>query len=129
MNKTKKKKLFKQIKKFFLNMSNFQIIFIVYLFVTLSAGLLLLLPISQQENQNVKFIDALFTAASAFSDTGLTTLTTVTTWSDFGQLLILILILSGGIGIFALKFFLINVIFNKSISINSRNVLEKERGT
>ena len=72
MNKTKKKKLFKQIKKFFLNMSNFQIIFIVYLFVTLSAGLLLLLPISQQENQNVKFIDALFTAASAFSDTGLT---------------------------------------------------------
>ncbi|MBD5423479.1 MAG: hypothetical protein HDR43_03200 [Mycoplasma sp.] len=124
----KYRKLFSNIKRFFYKFSNIQIIFFVYLFVTFLFALLLKLPISQKPGVNVNLIDALFTAASAFSDTGLTTKVTIETWSDFGQFLIIILILIGGIGIFALKVFVVNIIFKKSISITSRNILEKERG-
>lgn len=124
-----KKSVWKKIKRFFLNMSNFQIILIVYLFVTLLSGVILLTPIAKKEGQYVSFIDSLFTAASAFSDTGLTTLVTVTTWSDFGQFFILLLIMLGGAGVFALKVFLVNVVFGKAISITSKNILEKERGS
>ncbi len=121
--------IFKSMKKAFLRLSNLQLILIVYLFVTLLASGLLMLPISQKEPNSVSFVDALFTAASAFSDTGLTTKVTVETWTDFGQFLILLLILLGGVGIFALKVWIINIVFRKSISITSRNVLEKERGS
>lgn len=117
----------KKIKKFFLNLSNFKVILITYFFTTMFFALLLFSPISQQKNQNISFIDSLFTAASAFSDTGLTTLVTAHTWSTFGQAIIAILMLLGGVGIFALKVYIINVIFGKSVSLLSRNILEKER--
>lgn len=125
----KPKSLFSRIKKFFFNFSNIQIIFFVYLFFTCLFAFLLTAPISQKPNNNVSFIDALFTAASAFSDTGLTTKVTVETWTDFGQFLILLLILMGGIGVFALKVFIVNIVFKKAFSITSRNILEKERGS
>ena len=120
---------YKKIKRFFLNLSTFKIILITYTSVTLIAALLLFLPISVQENQNVTFLDALFTAASAFSDTGLITKTTAHTWTEFGQAIIAILILLGGIGIFALKVYIINVVFNKWMSLSTRNLLSKERGS
>ncbi len=118
-----------KIKKFLLNLSNIQIIFLVYLFITIFFSIILSLPFSQKEGVNVSFIDIVFTAASAFSDTGLTTKVTVETWSEFGQFIICLLILMGGIGIFALKVFIINIVFKKTISITSRNILEKERGS
>ena len=75
-----RKNIFRQIKKFFLGMSNLQIILISYFFVVMIATCLLFLPISQKEGiEPVSFIDALFTAASAFSDTGLTMRVTVET--------------------------------------------------
>ena len=120
---------FVKVRNFFLKIPNLQIILFVYLFVTLLATVLLFLPFSQKPGNNVSFIDALFTAASAFSDTGLTTVTTVTTWSDFGIFIITLLILLGGIGIFALKVFIINIVFRKAISITTRNILDKERGS
>lgn len=122
---------FKKIKKFFLNLSNFKIIFIVYAVVTLLAACFLILPISIQntpEGSKVDFLKALFTSASAFSDTGLTMLPTAYTWTEFGQAIIAILILLGGIGIFALKVYIVNIILGKWMSLNARNVLEKERG-
>lgn len=126
------KNFFSKIKKFFFNLSNIQIIFFVYLFITCLFAFLLMAPISQKPDKtgkSINFIDALFTAASAFSDTGLTTKVTVETWTDFGQFLILMLILMGGIGIFAIKVFIVNIIFKKAFSITSRNILEKERGS
>ncbi len=49
-------------------------------------------------NGSINYVDALFTSASAFSDTGLVTLQTSTTWTMFGQAVIAVLILVGGIG-------------------------------
>lgn len=61
--------------------------------------LLLALPISTKTGEAVPFIDALFTATTATCVTGLVTLPTVTTWSIFGQVVILLLIQLGGLGI------------------------------
>ncbi|NMB03040.1 MAG: Trk family potassium uptake protein, partial [Tissierellia bacterium] len=61
--------------------------------------LLLSLPMVTQTGRGVGFIDALFTATSAVCVTGLTTLTTADTWNFWGQLIILILIQIGGLGI------------------------------
>ena len=126
-NKYEKGYFFKKVKNFFFNLSNIKIIFLTYLMVTLISSLLLLSPFSHKENVDVGYIDALFTAASAFSDTGLTTLITSETWSMFGQAVIAILILLGGIGIFALKVYVFNFIFGQALKMSTINILGKER--
>lgn len=72
----------------------------VYLLTILLGAGLLTLPISR--TVPVDFVDAIFTAASAITITGLNTVDTPTTWTGFGQLVILILIQLGGIGIMSL---------------------------
>lgn len=62
-------------------------------------SLLLALPISSASGKAVPYADALFTATTSICVTGLVTLPTVTTWSIFGQVVILILIQAGGLGI------------------------------
>ncbi|MGL5357766.1 MAG: TrkH family potassium uptake protein [Metamycoplasmataceae bacterium] len=113
----------------FKKISNFKIILITYFFVVIFASLILFSPISQTGKNHVDYIDALFVVASAFSDTGLTTLPTFETWSMFGQAIIAILILVGGIGIFALKYYFINFILRRSMSLYSRIILDKERSS
>ncbi|MGL6125457.1 MAG: potassium transporter TrkG, partial [Metamycoplasmataceae bacterium] len=123
------KKYLKKIKQFLFNLSNIQIIFITYSLVTILSSLLLLNPYSHAEGVDVSYIDALFTAASAFSDTGLVTVITSETWSMFGQAVIAILILLGGIGIFAIKVYIFNFIFNRKMNLLTNNILGKERSS
>ncbi|MDD5935848.1 MAG: TrkH family potassium uptake protein [Clostridiales bacterium] len=61
--------------------------------------LLLSLPIATKSGEVTPFTDALFTATTSICVTGLTTVTTVTHWSLFGQIVILLLIQFGGLGI------------------------------
>ncbi len=61
--------------------------------------LLLALPFSAAEGVSVSFVDALFTATTSVCVTGLVTVPTVTTWSVFGQIVILLLIQIGGLGV------------------------------
>ncbi|MGY6172091.1 potassium transporter TrkG [Candidatus Mycoplasma pogonae] len=101
----------------------------MYFLITIIGSLLLNSRVSQKEGADVYYVDALFTAASAFSDTGLTTKVTSSTWSEFGQAVISILILIGGIGFFALKIYFINWLFGRRLTIFSREVLNVERGS
>ena len=80
-------------------LSTTQIIMLSFLFTILIGSVLLSLPISTKNGKSVSYLDALFTATSATCVTGLVTLPTVTTWSVFGQIVILILIQIGGLGI------------------------------
>ena len=57
------------------------------------------MPISSKSGKAVPYLDALFTATSATCVTGLVTLPTVSTWSIFGQIVILLLIQVGGLGV------------------------------
>ncbi|WP_426563570.1 TrkH family potassium uptake protein [Angustibacter sp. McL0619] len=63
---------------------------------------LLSLPAATSSGQRAPFADALFTAASAVCVTGLTTVDTATYWSGLGQVLIMVAIKIGGLGIITL---------------------------
>ena len=52
--------------------------------------------------QRAPFVDALFTAVSAVCVTGLVTVDTATYWSGFGQVVILVAIKVGGLGVITL---------------------------
>ncbi|MDD3859591.1 MAG: potassium transporter TrkG, partial [Bacteroidales bacterium] len=74
------------------------IIFILSFFSIIFAGtLLLMLP--NATYGTIRFIDALFTSTSAVCVTGLVVVDTGTFFTEFGQLLIVILIQVGGLGI------------------------------
>ena len=79
--------------------STTQIIMLSFLGAILLGSALLVLPFSTKSGESVDYVDALFTAVSATCVTGLVTLPTVATWSVFGQIVILILIQIGGLGV------------------------------
>lgn len=87
------------MKKNKLKLSTVQIIMLSFLLVILIGSALLALPISSKNGKAITYIDALFTAVTSTCVTGLVTLPTVTTWSVFGQIVILLLIQIGGLGI------------------------------
>ena len=71
---------------------------IVFVIVDLGFALLLWLPVSAQHGRHTEFADAVFTATSAVTVTGLTTVSTAAQWSLFGQVVILVAIQVGGLG-------------------------------
>ena len=66
--------------------------------IILLGTLLLMLPISTRTGESVGVFNAFFTATSATCVTGLVTVDTATTWSFFGQGVILVMIQLGGLG-------------------------------
>lgn len=72
---------------------------IAFLTLTLLGTLLLMLPNSVQDEAPLHFIDALFMATSAVCITGLAVVDVASTFSPFGQIVILVLIQLGGLGI------------------------------
>ncbi len=103
-------------------------LFLYYCIITFMGAFLLLLPWAQKANIKLSFINALFTSASAFSDTGLTTTTTVSTFNFFGQAVIAMLILVGGLGWFAIRIYFLYFLFNRRLPLKMRMVLQTERG-
>ncbi len=87
------------IKKRRISLSTTQIILLSFLVTILFGSLLLALPQSSADGKPIPYIDALFTATTATCVTGLVTVPTATTWSAFGQAVILILIQIGGLGV------------------------------
>ena len=81
--------------------STTRIILMSFLLVILIGSFLLWLPISSSLNVKVSYIDALFTATTSTCVTGLVTVPTFSTWNIFGQVIILILIQIGGLGVIA----------------------------
>lgn len=79
--------------------SPFRVIILGFLFVILLGSFLLTLPISSQEGIWTPFLDALFTATSAVCVTGLVVFDTATYWSGFGQVIVILLIQIGGLGV------------------------------
>ena len=87
------------MKKKFLTLSTSQMIMLSFFLCITIGSILLSLPVSSADGQAVPFIDALFTATTSTCVTGLVTVTTATTWSTFGHVVILCLIQIGGLGL------------------------------
>ncbi len=84
---------------------------------------LLCLPISLNDGVEIEFADALFISASSVCVTGLTTVTVAETFSVFGQIIIMILIQMGGLGV--VTFTTIMLLFlRKKITLGERLLLQ-----
>lgn len=86
-------------------------------------SVLLTLPISSADGRSVPYIDALFTATTSVCVTGLVTLPTFTTWSVFGQIVILVLIQIGGLGIITIMS-AIMIGMNRKLGLKSRMLIQ-----
>ena len=62
---------------------------------------LLATPMASEAGQPTGLVDALFTAVSATSDTGLIVVDTGDHWSLFGEIVLVVLMFTGGVGIMA----------------------------
>ncbi|MFF2175363.1 TrkH family potassium uptake protein [Lysinibacillus sp. NPDC058147] len=92
--------------------------------IILAGAFFLTLPIATADGNGLSFLDALFTATSATCVTGLVVVDTGTTFSIFGELVILFLIQIGGLGFmtFATLLFLL---LGKKISLKERLLLKE----
>ena len=108
-------------KKF--SLTTTQIIMLSFLAVIFLGSLLLSLPISSADGEAVSYLDALFTATTATCVTGLVTLTTASTWSIFGQAVILVLIQVGGLGVVTIMSALM-ILLQKRMGIGDRLLLQ-----
>ncbi|MFD2761995.1 TrkH family potassium uptake protein [Lentibacillus juripiscarius] len=103
-------------------LSPVQMIFLFYFIAVIVATALLALPAAHQDGVNPPFIDILFTAVSALSVTGLSTLTIADTFSTTGVVLLAIVLQLGGVGVMAIGTF-IWMIVGKKIRIKERQLI------
>lgn len=108
--------------------SSFQIIIIGFMSIILVGAFLLATPLSSKANAWTSFEDALFTSTSAVCVTGLVVKDTASYWSLFGQVVILLLIQIGGLGIAAVTAF-IATLSGKKISLLQRDTLQESFST
>ncbi len=104
-------------------LSTTQIILLSFLITILVGSALLALPISSASGKRVRYLDALFTATTSTCVTGLVTLPTVSTWSVFGQIVILLLIQVGGLGIITIMSGLM-LLLNRKMGIGDRLLIQ-----
>ena len=87
-----------------------------FMFIILAGSGLLLMPRCIQPGVHLSWIDSLFTATSAVCVTGLTTIDVPSTFTSFGQMVIIMLIQVGGLGIMTItSFFALFFMSNTSI--------------
>lgn len=98
-----------------------QILVVSFIFIILLGGILLSMPFST-EGEPIEFIDAVFTSTSATCVTGLIVVDTGTQFTLAGQLIILLLIQIGGLGIMTMSTFFLFVIFGH-ISMLDREII------
>jgi len=87
--------------KFFINtpLNSSRSVLIQYFFAITIGAFLLMMPISLNPGRYISLSDALFTAVSALSVTGLATVNPAETFSLFGLSVLLVLIQLGGLGV------------------------------
>lgn len=111
------------VRKKKIKLSTTQIILLSFFVTILVGSALLALPLSSADGKAVPYLDALFTATTSTCVTGLVTLPTVSTWSVFGQIIILILIQVGGLGIITIMSGLM-LLLNKKMGISDRLLIQ-----
>lgn len=98
-------------------------IIVSYYFIAIAISVILLrLPGVHKPGVKVDFIDSLFTAVSAVSVTGLTTISIVDTYTIFGYIMLILILQLGGIGIMSLGTF-IWLVVGRRIGLRERQLI------
>lgn len=87
-----------------------------------------MLPVATKSGERTDFLTALFTATSATCVTGLVVVDTKTYWSVFGQIVIMLLIQVGGLGIMTMST-LFALILGRKITFKERLVMQEAFNT
>lgn len=101
---------------------------LIFVLVALLFSGILALPISAADGKSTPLPDAVFTAVSAVTVTGLTTLDTATHWSFFGQVVILIAIQVGGLGIVTIALLLARAV-TRQLGLGNKIFAQQSIGT
>lgn len=91
------------------------------------AAALLSMPISSRTSHFTPYLDSLFTATSAMCVTGLTVVPTFSHWSVFGQVIIILLIQIGGLGVMTMST-IVAFLLGKRIRLRNRVILSEQMG-
>ena len=108
--------------KFF---SPYMIILLSFVIVTILGGILLSLPISMNYGKSVKLIDGFFIATSAICVTGLASIDIGSVYNIFGQMVILILIQLGGLGVITFTSVII-ILISKKIGYYTKKIVQED---
>ena len=100
-----------------------RVIMFGFLIGALLGSVLLVLPISLKSGIHLDYIDSLFVAVSSICVTGLSTVNIGETFSLFGQLVLLLIIQLGGLGVVTFTTMLL-VIFRQKITLKDRILIQ-----
>lgn len=115
------------LRRHYSRISPMQMIAVVFLAIILFGGFLLSLPLASRSGQWTSYLTSVFTATSATCVTGLTIYDTFTHWSNFGQVVILVLIQVGGLGFMTIASFFF-LVANRRIGLKQRLLLAQSLG-
>lgn len=110
-------------KRFRKHLTTAQIIILGFAGLVLCGALLLMLPIASQSRTVTPFHEALLTATSASCVTGLVVRSTGAHWSLFGQIVILLLIQIGGLGVVTVALCFVRL-SGRKISLFQRSAMQ-----
>jgi trk system potassium uptake protein len=88
----------------------------------------LMLPVSSAAGTWTPLLDALFTATSAVCVTGLVVVDTGTYWSDFGHVVIVLLIQAGGFGFMTSSTLLLLLVVRRRTRLRDRVLVQETMG-
>jgi trk system potassium uptake protein TrkH len=108
----------------FLKFNPAQVLSIGFLSLIFVGAFLLMLPISTNDGYELSFIDAIFEATSAVCVTGLVVVDTGTTFTVFGQCVLLFLIQTGGLGFMTIGV-VIAIFLGKNIGLKGRLIIQE----
>jgi trk/ktr system potassium uptake protein len=104
-----------------------QLVVVAFALGILAGTGLLLLPIATEGPGGTSFLTAAFTSTSAICVTGLIVVDTATYWSHFGQVVIMVLVQIGGLGIMTLTSLLALVVVRR-LGLRGRLLAQAETG-
>ena len=105
--------------------SPYMTILLSFVIVTVLGGILLSLPISVNYGKSVKLIDGFFIATSAICVTGLSSIDIGSVYNTFGQIVILILIQLGGLGVITFTSVII-ILISKKIGYYTKKIVQED---
>lgn len=106
------------------HLSTYQIVALTFLLLILAGTFLLMLPMSNTMGVAMPFVNALFMSTSAVCVTGLTVVDTGTYFTTFGQMVLIVLVQLGGLGVMTFAT-MISVAMGKRINLKERLLIQE----
>jgi len=105
-----------------------QVLALGFALMILAGTVLLALPIAHEPGQQLSLVDALFMATSAVCVTGLAVVDVASTFSTFGEIVIMLLIQAGGFGIMSLSTMMF-LVTGRRIGLQERLMMQEALGS